>query len=693
MRVPAASDAPLRSLLLVPLVALAVATGASGAGPLHQPYCTTGFSYEAGECRPGRHVPRCDATSFTRPRIPPPVQDPFTMVIASDTQMPWGSDPGCTDTPENCVLAYGRQTNLWFAQAMATIESLGTWPAAVANSGSLPVLAPVGVIVNGDLTAFWHGWQLNRYREYYDPAYELADPDVMQLPVYPGLGNHDYANNVGDCFGVEIADWSVFGNNSCAAHAARYVRSMVGCGTVANFLPSNVHSFDPNSLAYSWDYRGWHFVQLHNYPTYEVPAIGVTSSIGWLAQDLADATAAEKRIIINLHDHQQHWSMNDPGFQAAIASANVAAVFAGHLHSLDGRISQVPGTSIPVFLSGAAEYNRLLLVEFAETYFTVATLDTAGGAPSFVTTVVSADLDSYAVSTPASIDEDLDGVTGGVDNCSKDANPSQLDSDGGGIGDACDNCAAVTNPDQQDTDSDLVGDACDLCPHLANPTQEDGDADAIGDPCDNCPAVPNTGQEDADGDGLGDVCDPIPEPSGACGASPRGSCDASTKALLLIKDRSDDVKDIIKLKVKGATPRDGAAFGDPTDDAWTTMCLYYDDQLEAAYPIGPHRYRWSALSKGAGFKYSASHGPGAGIAKVKAKAGKFGEPKEPTVVLKGLGENLPEAQVPVPGTVTSIRVQVIHDTVPTCLEASFTAPFKKNLANGAGTVRLLKALQ
>ncbi len=613
------------------------------------------------------------------------------MIIASDPQLPWGSDPACTDPPEECVLAYARLTNLWFAQAMASIETLGTWPAAVPNSGGQPVTTPGGVIINGDLTAFWHSWQVMLYREFYDPGYTQADPDVLQLPIFPGLGNHDYANNVEDCLGIEVADWFAHGTNACAAQAARYVRSMVGCDTVENFVPTSVHSFDSGSLAYSWDYRGWHFVQLHNYPTYEIPALGITSSIAWLAQDLADATAAEKRIVINLHDHQQHWSMTDPGFQAALVGTNVAGVFAGHLHSLDGRINQVPGTSIPVFLSGAAEYSRFLLVEFADTYFTVGTIDSIGGTPSFVTTAVSADLDSYGVATPPSVDEDGDGVNGGLDNCPKDSNTGQLDSDGGGIGDVCDNCAQVINPDQQDTDGDSVGDACDNCTTTANPGQADADGDLVGDACDNCPSDSNAAQADADADGIGDLCDPIPEPSGTCGLAPRPGCDLASKASLQLTDLVVDKRDSLKLKIRGGVLREGSAFGDPSDATWTTLCLYYDDVLETAYPVPPHAFRWKPLSNGSGWKYSFPVALDAGIRKLKEKAGRSGEPKEPIFVARGVGEDLPAAVVPVPGPVTNVRVQVIHDTVATCLEASFEAPFKKNAANGAGTSAKFKA--
>jgi hypothetical protein len=170
------------------------------------------------------------------------------MLIASDTQLPWGSDPGCTGDPDDCTLAYARLTNGWLAQAMNDIETLGTWPIAVPNSGGQTVGSPEGVIVNGDLTAFFHPWQRQLYREFYDPAHTTPDVNVLQRPIFPGLGNHDYANNGADCWGNDPADWALPGANSCAVQAVRYVRGMVACQTVSNFSATRVHSFDDGSL-------------------------------------------------------------------------------------------------------------------------------------------------------------------------------------------------------------------------------------------------------------------------------------------------------------------------------------------------------------------------------------------------------------------------------------------------------------
>ena len=104
--------------------------------------------------------------------------------------------------------------------------------------------------------------------------------------------------------------------------------------------------------------------------------------------------------------------------------------------------------------------------------------------------------------TPASVDDDEDGIVNSEDNCPNDYNPEQEDTDADGIGNACDNCPDVSNTHQTDADGDDVGDACDSC--------TDTDDDGYGNPgfpantCaeDNCPAVYNPDQVDAE---TGDV--------------------------------------------------------------------------------------------------------------------------------------------------------------------------------------------
>ena len=95
-----------------------------------------------------------------------------------------------------------------------------------------PVEIPQGVIINGDLTAFWHNTQREDFLDIY------ANLDYI---FYPGLGNHDYENNVSDCnftqipadSGTPIVDppfplpHGVGDDNGCAKDAVLFLESYI----------------------------------------------------------------------------------------------------------------------------------------------------------------------------------------------------------------------------------------------------------------------------------------------------------------------------------------------------------------------------------------------------------------------------------------------------------------------------------
>lgn len=144
-----------------------------------------------------------------------------------------------------------------------------------------------------------------------------------------------------------------------------------------------MRSFDEKSLAYSWEIGDYHFVQLHLRPEYTVTdkRVGVASSIPWLTQDVADADRRGKKIVVNFHDAA---GARTAGFLGAIRGRRVVAIFAGHLHERWGRTGSVPGTQIPIFLSGSSDQRKFLLAEFAPGYLRVVVVDSTRGKPTFV---------------------------------------------------------------------------------------------------------------------------------------------------------------------------------------------------------------------------------------------------------------------------------------------------------------------
>jgi hypothetical protein len=390
------------------------AAGYSGVGPVCWSACPAGFHDDGATCRKdavvvpkpsygrgaGTVPPILSSHSFSNPLPPVGSTAPFTMLFASDTQLPWWTDhaPACTD--DACVLAHGLDTNRRQIAAMRAIQRItsvdpkgtaGVWPAGhVTRDGGAAITRPRGVVINGDLTAYFHQWQTDLFENLY------VDPASFDLPLFPGLGNHDFANNVRDCYSTRTPS-RLLDHNGCAKDAVDFIKATMFGDKVPTFPIGSVQSFDNGSLAYSWNFGAWHFVQLHNYPTYAQPDLGVSSAIAWLTADLSAATAAGRRSVIDFHDYGDHLKQDDPAFLGAIQGQRVAAIFAGHIHSDAGLVGYAPGGAIPVFRSGASEYETFLLVEFGDSYMNVGVVDSGVSPPRFIDPYNPAMLATYAV--------------------------------------------------------------------------------------------------------------------------------------------------------------------------------------------------------------------------------------------------------------------------------------------------------
>jgi hypothetical protein len=142
---------------------------------------------------------------------------------------------------------------------------------------------------------------------------------------------------------------------------------------------------------------------------------------------------------------------------------------------------------------------------------------------------------------------------------------------------------------------------------------------------------------------------------------------------------------------KSGAPHEATVFGDPSTTATVTACLYYDAALVAQLQVPPSAVRWKSVAKGRGWKYGDPTVVEDGVLKMSLAAGAVGAPLDAKVQLKGKGFALPDPAVPVPGTVSSVTMQVGNDTSTTCLGATFTSPFSTNKANASGTTAVFKA--
>ncbi|WP_066014080.1 metallophosphoesterase [Endozoicomonas atrinae] len=307
--------------------------------------------------------------SFSYARLIPFNYRDFYMAFMSDPQYPWS----CKTPEENCDdRDKAWQENINHVQSLNALKS---------NLGKEQF---AGVVINGDLTAFGHDWQFNAYYELYHKQ--------LKMNVYPGLGNHDISNNVNDCF-----------VNNCASRMILYLKDHVQTLNVRSFdyhstgtyyeFPSLKKKYS-KSFAYSWDIGDIHFVQLNNYPTYTAQWDGwnfgkarrdyftIQSAREWLTKDLEQASKEGKHIILNYHI-----SGFTDGIKDILRRYKVSAIFAGHLHSYVGQVNfhtlwnfYGPGKHLPVFLGGAAVFQKYMLVRFKEDHFDVSIVKSDQGA-------------------------------------------------------------------------------------------------------------------------------------------------------------------------------------------------------------------------------------------------------------------------------------------------------------------------
>ncbi len=277
---------------------------------------------------------------------PPVVDNEFSVIIASDPQLWWNSIDDVSGFSDSEVEAYNKRHR----NAMKALVAGNGLPSGFSS--------PVALIMNGDLTEYgrWDQWEA-----YYDIY------DSTGVPIYDGMGNHDYANNSPSAGGTgcrpqadDVAeftakcaafDWfgegQVWGDDACTVIYNMTAEGTDWCASdsvrrMLYWLETNggmIVSYDPGSAAYSFDIGGVHFIQLHNYPTYSVPEIGISDSIDWLKSDLGDAVYRNKWIVINMHDMVNHFKgYENTEFLDALDGSenNILGIFSCYYHRYAG---------------------------------------------------------------------------------------------------------------------------------------------------------------------------------------------------------------------------------------------------------------------------------------------------------------------------------------------------------------------
>ncbi|MFZ1220513.1 MAG: metallophosphoesterase family protein, partial [Chthoniobacterales bacterium] len=265
-----------------------------------------------------------ESSSASPPATPTPTPTPpFKMIIASDPQFDWYTDdedhgqdictsptPGCSKhqvSMNDNTLQSNKIKSL--AQADSTIK---------------------GLIVNGDLTAIGRGSELGNFQKFYEKD--------LGITLYPGLGNHDYAaghglpvRSIHETKNPSSTPQGCY-NNECAKrminYLSDYVKNTLNLTTfdaLKTTKPKDLHRTFTGSLAYSWEIGNVHFVQLNNYPEFEIRfhhysrknagiyhVYQIESARDWLENDLRTARHNKKHIILNYH--QPNYQMPQPPF-------------------------------------------------------------------------------------------------------------------------------------------------------------------------------------------------------------------------------------------------------------------------------------------------------------------------------------------------------------------------------------------
>ncbi|WP_044103233.1 metallophosphoesterase family protein [Neolewinella persica] len=322
----------------------------------------------------------------------------FSMAIMSDTQIGF-----CVSTPCKDIAGTSETANRWHIQSLVTAAT------------ETPNFA--GTIINGDLTNVADDAQLAFFEEEYLNR---------GLNLYLGLGNHDYDNYA--------LSWAAYGGNAHAANGrgarpldqmAEHIKTIPGA-TNNGARPDLMESRFKNkgSYAYGFNIGKFHFLQLQNYPSYEIDLhvyrsgrmatthFEVTKSLDWLEAQLKRIPKDEP-VVLNMHaiDANAFHSRGNPDAATAKSlsvrdtlselerssntsedyrrfteilseNPNVIAIFAGHLHERVGQYDYgqsysspvkknwkvtLPGDetrTVPIFFGGAAEYMKYPLVKF-----------------------------------------------------------------------------------------------------------------------------------------------------------------------------------------------------------------------------------------------------------------------------------------------------------------------------------------
>lgn len=304
------------------------------------------------------------------------------------------------------------------------------------------------------------------------------------------------------------------------------------------------------------------------------------------------------------------------------------------------------------------------------------------------------DYEAYGSACAADAEECRDDICNGAATCihppSAFGTPCTADAEEC-TGDVCDGSGACSHPaSPPDTPctadtNECSGDLCDgagACGHpplaLGTPCTADANL-CTDDQCDGAGACdhPNNTAPCDDGD----LCTPVDTCSdGAClgDEAPRTGClqpIVSGQSSLLLKDQSDDGRDLLTWKWKKGDATDPLDLGDPGTGTDYALCIY-----DGSGPGASARLRLGALAPNggtcgslpcwkqtsSGWKYGDSLLTPDGLRSMSLKAGAAGRAQ---IIAKGKGTSLAVPSLPL---ATPVTAQIVN-SLGVCWEAHFSA--------------------
>ena len=198
-------------------------------------------------------------------------------------------------------------------------EFLDGHPSGLLFAGK-PIGTPQGIVLLGDLTSngSWNDLNGLPWQDGFRDLYETGQKQALNIPIWLGLGNHD------------------FGNDGTSLRMLEYVKSRHG-GAKA---PAKPLEFDAASGCYAFEVGEVLVVQLHRHAADTANATHA-SALPWLKQLLEKRAANGRPVILCQHygfdpfGQDPRWWTEEQRtqFLEAIRGYNVIAIFHGHSHA------------------------------------------------------------------------------------------------------------------------------------------------------------------------------------------------------------------------------------------------------------------------------------------------------------------------------------------------------------------------